>query len=147
MVHPRVRGRQSIQDQSRTARFATTPPIPPAPAPFVPTPQVPLSRAALDLLEDNRFSINDPNTTEIVGGGVTAQVAWSGPLFDVISVSAYRESSINGAQDSDSTGQRYGRNTGVLQLRQVSQEFRLQSNGDGRLQLDTGSTSSASARR
>jgi iron complex outermembrane receptor protein len=121
-----------------TARFATTPPIPPAPAPFVPTPQVPLSRAALDLLEDNRFSINDPNTTEIVGGGVTAQVAWSGPLFDVISVSAYRESSIQGAQDSDSTGQRFGRNTGIFNFHQASQEVRLQSNGHGPLQWTAG---------
>ena len=121
-----------------TARFATTPPIPPAPAPFIPTPQIPLSAAALQALEDGRFAINDPNTTEIEGGGLTAQVTWSGPVFDLVSVSAYRESSIQGAQDSDSTGQRFGRNTGVFNFHQASQEVRLQSNGDGPLQWTTG---------
>ena len=93
-----------------------------------------VERADLDeVLNDNEFALNDPNVEKDETYSITLlgelDLGWA----TLNSVTGYRDWSLTGRQDSDSTGLRLFNNNGDVGSEQVSQELRLTSNNGGRL--------------
>ncbi len=82
------------------------------------------------LLDDNDFNLNDPSTTENEAFNVTLQTNYDLGWGRIESITAYRDSEINGRQDSDSTQFTLFNNNGGIDGQQFSQELRLASQYD-----------------
>lgn len=127
-----------LKSRPATFRNAATGVVPPAPAAFVPTPQIALPRPDFKRIADGDFALDMRNESRTKAGGIVAEATLSFDAIDLVSITAYRESTIDGEQDSDSTGRLLGGNDGSLEFDQFSQELRLQSSGNGPLTYTAG---------
>jgi len=116
--------RQDQEATPATLNVAQAAPLTPS-SPFIRRPDF---DADLDGL---RFSLNDPSRNESDASNAIVSVNWDVGSLTVDSITAYREYSLDGAQDSDSTQFRLFNNTGEVTSEQFSQELRLSSNSNG----------------
>jgi len=84
-----------------------------------------------DVLDRNEFNVNDPNTTDTETFSISLLGDIDLGFATLNTVSSYRDYTLDGAQDSDSTGLQLFNNNGNLASQQFSQEVRFTSNGDG----------------
>ncbi len=118
------------------ATSLSTLPTGPLVLPGTATPAVPLTQTQIDAVKnDNNFSLNSPTFNRIDDNSLALDATYSLGTIDLVSVTGYDKIGNRGATDSDGLGitDRYGFNTGTLPTENVSQEFRLQSNGHRRL--------------
>jgi len=94
-------------------------------SPFVP-------RADLQtVLDDEIFAINDRNFADSESFALTLKGEIDLGFATLSTITGYRDWSLVGAQDSDSTALQLFNNNGNVSSEQFSQELRLASNGDG----------------
>ncbi|MGH8236640.1 MAG: TonB-dependent receptor [Steroidobacteraceae bacterium] len=128
-----------LQQTSRQAlaRWATTTiSPPPGPAVLVSTPQIPLTGAQMDeVLEHDRFNSNISNRSENRAPSAALEASYDFGPVELVSVTGAYRYEIDGTTDSDALPftDRHGYNTARLTGRSLSEELRLQSNGDTRL--------------
>ncbi|MGS2724016.1 TonB-dependent receptor [Porticoccus sp. GXU_MW_L64] len=106
-----------------TIAVASVAPLTPS-TPFVRRPDL------NERLDNNEFALNDPNFNEAETDSLTLLINWSVGNLTVDSVTAYRDYSLDGAQDSDGTEFTLFNNQGVVASEQFSQEIRLSSDND-----------------
>ncbi len=96
------------------------------------TPSTPfVLRSDIDtLLDNNQFSLNDPNRNESETNSATILLNWDLGTVVVDSVSSLRNYDMEGFQDSDGTEYTLFNNNGIMESKQISQEFRFSSNTD-----------------
>lgn len=110
-------------------------------APVAPqTPSSPfIRRADLDNdINNDNFSLNDRSENETEATNVVASANWILGPVTLTSVTGYRDYNLVGFQDSDSTEFQLFNNNGAVDSEQLSQEFRLSSNSDGKLSWAVG---------
>lgn len=99
-------------------------------------PNTPLPKAERDRIRDDYvFALNSPYFSRTNTGGASLKSNYEGAGFDIVSITAYRETKIGSAQDSDGTANqpRQVYNAFVTKSDQFSQELRIQSNDRGPL--------------
>ncbi|MEP1554857.1 MAG: TonB-dependent receptor [Paraglaciecola sp.] len=80
------------------------------------------------LLDNNDFALNDANYNDTDTSGVTLKINWDlGPVL-LDSITSTRSNEVDGKQDSDGTEYTLFTNSGLVESKQLSQEFRLSSN-------------------
>lgn len=103
------------------------------------------------LLADDRFALNYPTYTRIIGQNVTGRLNWDLGSLSLVSITNYRRWRLQGSQDSDGTLvdpptpifvtgdiSNVGDNDGRFRDTQFSQEVRLASSGTGRFSYTLG---------
>lgn len=128
------------EDRPAAIRYAQTPfnPLPTGGLvptnPLLLTLNTPLTPAELSrIVDDNIYALNRPNYSKVRGGGATLRATVDLGAVEAVSISAYRLTRIDAAQDTDGLDRtdREGFNSGFVYTDQYSQELRLQSTGQG----------------
>ncbi len=89
-------------------------------------------RADLQAILDNReFALNDVNKTDSENWSLTATTEWEIGEISINMVTGYRDWSLLGKQDSDSTALQLFTNSGAIDAQQFSHEMRVFSNSTG----------------
>lgn len=98
------------------------------------TPNTPLPQAVRDeIFKHNRIALDPGTRTTVEGGGLSAKIEYSFGAVDLISVTGWRKTDVEGRNDSDGLAvAKMGYNFNDDQSEQLSQEIRLQSSGNQR---------------
>jgi len=115
--------RQDRSATPATIALANVAPLTPS-TPFIIRPDL------NELLDNNSFAINDPNSNDSESTNATLLLNWQIGNISLDSVTAFRSYELVGAQDSDGTQFTLFNNNGLLDSDQFSQEFRLSSSTD-----------------
>lgn len=86
-----------------------------------------------DVLKSRRFEFNDNNSTASETWSLTANAEIDLGFAGLGVITSFRDWSLTGEQDSDSTGLQLFTNSGAISAQQISSEMRLASAGDGPL--------------
>lgn len=86
-----------------------------------------------DILKARQFELDDVNSTMSDTWSLTANADIDLGFANLSVITGWRDWSLDGEQDSDSTGLQLFTNRGAINAQQISQEMRLSSVGDGAL--------------
>lgn len=91
-----------------------------------------------EILQSNRFATNDDNYSHSTTNSLTVNGSYDLGALNITTISGYRDWSLNGKQDSDSTALQLFTNSGDIASEQFSQEIRVASNLDAPLKWTVG---------